>query len=510
MDNSDNPLISCCFVVQSNDFFQKSISCFLEQTYLNKELIVVCEKSMARTLGIPKNDAISIFAISDYNNWKFYDLINHAITKSNGQYICFWASNNWYHSVRLEYQYEAIKSKLSIACTLNQKLLYDNQTCKAFVSAKEFFEDTLFFSKELLNNNSQSNIQEKFQSLIQRLIKNEELIPLQDVPNLCIFLRGQASENNINNRYFSNSFELDKKDSQIIRDVLFMTNDTYECSLRIDKLLGKNLLLEEKKDPNLEKKIQSKIHLLCKTKDIPEKYQNFYQRIVSLHPDWEIIVYDDDDALQIVQKHFPELLPIYQNYEFHIQRLDIFRILIVYLYGGFYMDMDVYILKNLEDLRYSDIVLGEERTYTEEECKMYDLNPSKRQIANYMFGGKAKHPFWLEVLREGVKRFVHKINKEGDILYTTGPWLLSDVYYRFSSVYNEINLIENKFRLCLKFCNEISCRFGDYAVHWHLGSWRWHNSNPEHLRGINISKISSEEIHNAHLGIENKICAHLK
>lgn len=90
-----------------------------------------------------------------------------------------------------------------------------------------------------------------------------------------------------------------------------------------------------------------------------------------------------------------------------------------------------------------------------------------------MFGSIPKHPFWVEVLLEGIKRSSNLIKDENDVLATTGPWLLSDIYYKLKDQYNDVVLIRNKFRLCVKRCRSISCRFGDYAVHFHLGSWRW-------------------------------------
>ena len=47
-----------------------------------------------------------------------------------------------------------------------------------------------------------------------------------------------------------------------------------------------------------------------------------------------------------------------------MQKADIIRLILVYLYGGFYMDMDMYCLKKLDGLLEFKLVLGEERTIT--------------------------------------------------------------------------------------------------------------------------------------------------
>lgn len=57
----------------------------------------------------------------------------------------------------------------------------------------------------------------------------------------------------------------------------------------------------------------------------------------------------------------PEILKIYDSYERDIQRADIFRLIVVYLYGGFYMDLDMLCLRNMDDLCNNRLVLGEEK-----------------------------------------------------------------------------------------------------------------------------------------------------
>tara|TARA_R110000744_G_scaffold292190_2_gene402764 strand:+ start:1296 stop:1463 length:168 start_codon:yes stop_codon:yes gene_type:complete len=55
--------------------------------------------------------------------------------------------------------------------------------------------------------------------------------------------------------------------------------------------------------------------------------------------------------------------------------------------------MDMYCVKSLDDLCHFSLVLGEERTYNEEEIKFYNINHFIMQLANYMFGSIPAHPF---------------------------------------------------------------------------------------------------------------------
>jgi mannosyltransferase OCH1-like enzyme len=215
------------------------------------------------------------------------------------------------------------------------------------------------------------------------------------------------------------------------------------------------------------------IHLIHRSAvEIPEQYLLFYEQMRKYHPEWRIIRYGDKEARQIVADHMPELLAVYNAYPRDVQRTDIFRVLAVYLFGGFYLDFDMLCMKSLDDLCRHGLVLGEEKTFTREECRQAGLRNGFR-IANYMFGSLAGHEFWRCFLTEAVALSNTVINSEEDVLNTTGPGLLTDVYHKHGMKYKDISVVRNETLVCRKACETVSCHFGDYAAHFHLGSWRW-------------------------------------
>lgn len=218
------------------------------------------------------------------------------------------------------------------------------------------------------------------------------------------------------------------------------------------------------------------IHVTCKTKDLPEIYVPFFQRIKAFHPGWQIILYDDQQCRQVILEHFPHLLNFYDSYPQNIQRVDIFRLAILYLMGGFYMDLDMYCINNLNDLRSHSVVLAEEKTISEKECNELELKHRFR-IANYMFGSIPNHPFWLAVIDTAIKIHSRSVQKENDVLETTGPGLLTNVYHQFKEALPDITVLHNRDKICLRCRSKHpSCYFGKYAAHYHYGSWRWENN----------------------------------
>ena len=74
---------------------------------------------------------------------------------------------------------------------------------------------------------------------------------------------------------------------------------------------------------------------------------------------------------------------------------------------------------------------------------------------------------------ESRKKVKITVKWESDVLETTGPGLLTDVYHENGSRYDDITLLPNQGEACWKSCGPASCHFGTYAVHLHMGSWRW-------------------------------------
>lgn len=219
--------------------------------------------------------------------------------------------------------------------------------------------------------------------------------------------------------------------------------------------------------------IPKKIHLIYFNQPVPDDYMGYMERMQTFNPAWNITIYGREHARHIIEDKMPGLIHIYDGLELDVQRTDILRLLLVYLFGGFYMDFDMFCLKNMDELCEHQLVLGEERTFTEAECEVRNT-PHQLRIANYMFGGVKGHPFLLKLMEEAVRRsYGKKVRQEEDVLSGTGPGLVTDLYHLYKDRYPDMIVLYNRHRECLQQCECISCHFGDYAAHLHQGRWRW-------------------------------------
>lgn len=99
-----------------------------------------------------------------------------------------------------------------------------------------------------------------------------------------------------------------------------------------------------------------KIHLTCKDKkninnDIWIKCLYYYKK---LYPDYDIIIYDNQDIYNIIRQYYPQYLDKVKQIKTGAILADIFRYLILYLEGGIYSDMDCMPLKRVDELYNKD------------------------------------------------------------------------------------------------------------------------------------------------------------
>ncbi len=204
--------------------------------------------------------------------------------------------------------------------------------------------------------------------------------------------------------------------------------------------------------------------------DLPADLALLVERVAALHPGWEHRIYGDDECRAAVERIFPAMLPLYDA-SAPIQRADIFRIVVVWGDGGFYLDADVYLRLPLDDLCEFRAVFGEELSLSAEDTVRRGLR-SPLRIGNFVFGSEPGHPLLLRIIEGMALRTGREITVEDDIIQSTGPDLVTAVYWENSGEMTDVVVIPNKDRIC-RICRTLSCGFGNYAAHVHVGSWRW-------------------------------------
>lgn len=225
-------------------------------------------------------------------------------------------------------------------------------------------------------------------------------------------------------------------------------------------------------------RIPKRIIQTNKSLDLPLLEKAAVANIRLLNPDYEYMFFDDQQVEEFIDKEFPEYRSVFDSFPVRIQRYDLFRYLAIYRYGGFYLDMDVFLAESLSHLLEAECVFPFEALTINAYLRgQYGMD---WEVGNYAFGASAEHPFlkaiidncvraqndphWVKEMSRGVPRV---FREEYYVLYTTGPWLLSRTLAEFPDAVNVKVLFPED------VCDQRSWnRFGDFGVHLMAGSWR--------------------------------------
>lgn len=144
------PLISCVMIqVQSREWVEIAIQCFLCQTYPNKELIIVAlqvDPVLEATIASLPNVHIYYPPLSSIQT---LDELQHlAQEHASGEYICQWQDDHLAHPLRLECQMIALQSLQAEICFCVRMLLHAPRSKAFAISGYKAWENSLLGLKE--------------------------------------------------------------------------------------------------------------------------------------------------------------------------------------------------------------------------------------------------------------------------------------------------------------------------------------------------------------------------
>jgi inositol phosphorylceramide mannosyltransferase catalytic subunit len=213
--------------------------------------------------------------------------------------------------------------------------------------------------------------------------------------------------------------------------------------------------------------------------NLPLLLQAAMMNVKLLHPEFTYQFFDDAMIESFLTDHFPEYEAEYRSFRFRIQRYDFFRYLAVYHFGGFYLDLDVFLARDLTPLLESSCVFAfEELAESQYFWRQFQMD---WQIGNYAFGAEPGHPFlaavienclrakrdpeWVRPMMRGIPP---SLRDDFYVLHTTGPGVVSRTLAENPRLADEINIL-----FPADVCNRGSWhQFGTYGVHSMAGSWR--------------------------------------
>ena len=209
----------------------------------------------------------------------------------------------------------------------------------------------------------------------------------------------------------------------------------------------------------------------------PSMFTEYINSIKSLNPEYDYMFFKDEDIDNFLQKNYPEYYNTYLKLPLNIQKVDFFRYVAIYHYGGFYFDLDMKGLLPLDNLLQYECVFPIDEIINNNMCKndnrFTTFCDSKQMflLGQYGFAAKPKHEFIKQIIDnihynmlnivKMYNSYISEKNYENYVYSTTGPDYVTNQYIKYANKSN-IKILKIKQRQY----------FGRYARHLYVGSWK--------------------------------------
>ncbi len=166
------------------------------------------------------------------------------------------------------------------------------------------------------------------------------------------------------------------------------------------------------------------IHQTWKTRDIPSVWHKSHVEWQRLHPTWTYRLWTDEDLRNLVVDHYPEMLKVYDDFPYPIQRVDMARYMILDRHGGVYSDLDLIPVTPIDPF-----LVGSMDVY------LVHSGNVKTCLTNALMASVPGAPLWKRILRticslEDFHRrrsILTHLSKHMYIMETTGPMMVDHV-----------------------------------------------------------------------------------
>lgn len=128
MSPNNEPKVSCLVVTADRrDFLRRSLTCFINQTYANKELIIVDNglENVERLIDEFNIADANYIRVAPSSGQVLGDLRNISLQYATGDYITCWDDDDWYHPDRIQTQVKILQNGYD-ACCLSGSLVHVN------------------------------------------------------------------------------------------------------------------------------------------------------------------------------------------------------------------------------------------------------------------------------------------------------------------------------------------------------------------------------------------------
>jgi glycosyltransferase involved in cell wall biosynthesis len=242
------PLISCLCITENRPvFLNRAIACFCRQTYKNKQLVILYKENDLVTKNyidnnIFQNSIKTVKVPNDPIN-RLGAIRNISVQEADGEYICIWDDDDWYHMDRLSIQYYTLVNLKKQASVLSQYFIFDAVTSKVYLSFKRnYWENSLLSEKSIFLSKKYPNISKGEDTfLVDYLFNADKLSIIDNKAYLYVYTYHGCNTCDHSHflKLFARSVEIPSL-SKVISDILGGNINSIECSKRLFEIWSEN------------------------------------------------------------------------------------------------------------------------------------------------------------------------------------------------------------------------------------------------------------------------------
>ena len=168
---------------------------------------------------------------------------------------------------------------------------------------------------------------------------------------------------------------------------------------------------------------------------IPERYRSNVQTFKNMNPQAHIIIWNKPQLTKLWTDFDEKFLTFFNNLSTNIQKADLSRYLIIYLFGGLYVDLDFYCVYNLHDLfKDKDVAL-----FFEPRKHAKQVHVDNLVCNGILYSKSPRHHLFLDILEDVRKHFASRNQSHTDnAFFTTGPKVITAMYRSHPALQNVV------------------------------------------------------------------------
>ncbi|XP_045161751.2 uncharacterized protein LOC123526579 isoform X2 [Mercenaria mercenaria] len=167
------------------------------------------------------------------------------------------------------------------------------------------------------------------------------------------------------------------------------------------------------------------IHQTFRSVMLPYNYARYAKKLYDMNPSWQYMFWTDDSARRLIKDRYPELLNDWDSFNKSISKGDFLRYVVLYEFGGAYIDLDVNPVRPLDrvTMKYSCIIPTEPF-----EHNVFIWN-TQIFMNNAIMFCRPKHPFFKKLLNNIKDTLKIKGVTEG-----TGPGFVTRNFIEYNGI----------------------------------------------------------------------------